>query len=146
MSDPEGMPAARREAESGLTGAAELIERLADRLGAKASVATVFGDPVVCDGITVIPVATVGLGFGAGAGGGRRDGGLGHMGGGGGGTSATPRGYIEIKDGVATFKPIRDPLVDVVVPLAAALIAGSAAPRIMRTLLGFRHGRRAWRG
>jgi hypothetical protein len=53
---------------------------------------------------------------------------------GGGGGSAVPVGYIEISNGSAVFKPIRDPLVDVLVPLAS-LLAGFATPRMMRWLL-----------
>jgi hypothetical protein len=68
---------------------------------------------------------------GAGVGRGRKEaeaGQGGGGGGGGGGGSAVPVGYIEISNGSAVFKPIRDPLVDVLVPLAA-LLAGFATPR-----------------
>jgi len=113
---------------------AEVLERLAEKLGAKASVSAVFGEPVVRGGITIIPVARVGFGFGAGVGRGRKEAEAGQGGGGGGGGSAVPVGYIEISNGSAVFKPIRDPLVDVLVPLAA-LLAGFATPRMMRRLL-----------
>ena len=36
----------------------ELLERLSQATGGRATVATVFGDPVDREGITVIPVAT----------------------------------------------------------------------------------------
>ena len=36
--------------------ASDLLERLAKRLGGKASVRVVFGEPVTCDGVTIIPV------------------------------------------------------------------------------------------
>ena len=81
-------------------------------------------------GITIIPVARVG--FGAGAGAGRKQAEVAQ--GGGGGASAAPVGYIEIRDRNAVFRPIRDPLVDVIVPLAT-LVAGFAAPRMVRRLL-----------
>ena len=42
-------------------------------------------------------------------------------------------GFIEIKDGSARFKPIRDPWVDVVVPLAA-LAVGVCAPGVARAI------------
>jgi uncharacterized spore protein YtfJ len=113
--------------------AAEILERLGEKLGGKASVSTVFGEPVVCDGVTVIPVAKVGFGLGVGMGKGRKSAGLSLGGGGGGGVSATPCGYIVIKDGNTTFKPIRDSWVDVLIPLAAVVL-GSAAPRILRRL------------
>ncbi|MGC9538297.1 spore germination protein GerW family protein [Streptomyces sp. UG1] len=113
---------------------ATLLERLADKLGARASVTAVYGEPVVGDGITVIPVAEVGFGFGGGVG---REVGkdkTGEGGGGGGGAGARPVGFIEIKDGTATYKPLRDPWVDVIVPLTAALLAGTALPHLARRL------------
>src|SRR5262245_3265952 len=135
MTVPEITQHARNQAEASAAGpAAEVLERLAERLGGKASVSAVFGEPVERAGITIIPVAKVGFGFGAGTGRASKEAEISQGGGGGGGASATPVGYIEIKDGNAVFKPIRDPLVDVVVPLAA-LVAGFAAPRMMRRLL-----------
>ena len=135
MTVPEITPEARQHAEASVAGpAAEVLERLAEKLGSKASVSAVFGEPVARAGITIIPVARVGFGFGAGAGSGRKQAEVAQGGGGGGGASAAPVGYIEIKDGNAVFRPIRDPLVDVVVPLAT-LVAGFAAPRMVRRLL-----------
>jgi uncharacterized spore protein YtfJ len=140
MTEPEITPEAQQLAEASVAGpAAEVLERLAEKLGSKASVSAAFGEPVTREGITIIPVARVGFGFGGGVGkGGRQSeiaqGGGGEGGGGGGGVSAAPVGYIEITDGNAVFKPIRDPLVDLVVPLAT-LVAGLAAPRVVRRLL-----------
>ena len=89
-------------AENGLT-------RLAERLGANAAASAVFGTPVERDGVTVIPVARVRWGFGGGGGGGRKakaqDGW-----GGGGGVQAAPLGFIEVRDGGAQYRRIRDPL------------------------------------
>jgi uncharacterized spore protein YtfJ len=134
MTVPEITVEARRQAEASVAGpAAEVLERLAEKLGSKASVSAVFGEPIARAGITIIPVARVGFGFGAGAGRARKDAETSQGGGGGGGASAAPVGYIEIKDGNAVFKPIRDPLVDVIVPLAT-LIAGFAAPRMVRRM------------
>jgi uncharacterized spore protein YtfJ len=133
MTVPEIPPEARHQADASVAGPAEVLERLAEKLGSKASVSAVFGEPVARAGITIIPVARVGFGFGAGAGRGGKQAEVAQGGGGGGGASAAPVGYIEIKDGTAVFKPIRDPLVDVVVPLAT-LVAGFAAPRMMRRL------------
>lgn len=135
MSVPEVTPEAQQQAEASVAGpAAEVLERLAEKLGSKASVSAVFGEPVTDAGITIIPVARVGFGFVAGAGRERKQAEAAQGSGGGGGVSAAPVGYIEIKDGTAVFKPIRDPLVDVVVPLAT-LVAGFAAPRLVRRLL-----------
>jgi hypothetical protein len=67
-------------------------------------VSAVFGEPIERDGVTVIPVARVSLGFGVGAGTRQRESQIGDGGGGGGGAAAVPLGYIEIKDGTAQFK------------------------------------------
>jgi uncharacterized spore protein YtfJ len=136
MSVPEINSEIRQQAEASATGpAAEILERLAAKLGSQASVSAVFGDPVDREGITIIPVARVGFGYGGGGGNGRRHSEIAQSGGGGGGVSlAAPAGYIKIQDGNAQFTPIRDPLVAVVLPLAM-FIAGFAAPRLVRGLL-----------
>ena len=135
MTVPEIPPEIQQQAEASVAGpVAEILESLAQKLGSKASVSAVFGEPVTRAGITIIPVARVSFGFGGGAGRGRRQGEIAQGGGGGGGATAAPAGYIEITDGNAVFKPIRDPLVDVVVPLVT-LVAGLAAPRMMRRML-----------
>ncbi|MFF3325148.1 spore germination protein GerW family protein [Streptomyces sp. NPDC002889] len=112
---------------------ATLLERLADKLGGRASVTAVYGEPVTRDGITVIPVARVGFAFGGGAGQEISTARTGEGGGGGGGVEARPLGFIEIREGTATYKPIRAPWTNVVVPLAA-LLAGATVPRILRSL------------
>ncbi|MGQ4383534.1 spore germination protein GerW family protein [Streptomyces sp. SAS_270] len=81
--------------------------------------------------ITVIPVASVGFGFGGGAGREVATARTAEGGGGGGGVEARPLGFIEIKNGTAAYKPIRDPWADVVL---AALLAGTAAPKLVRIL------------
>ncbi|MEU6578480.1 spore germination protein GerW family protein [Streptomyces sp. NPDC046805] len=119
-----------------------LLERLADKLGGRASVTAVYGEPVIADGVTIIPIARIGFGFGGGAGrevGPHRNA---EGGGGGGGADARPLGYIEIRDGIATYKPLRAPWSDVVLPLAALLVGG-ALPKILRRLSG--RGRRPLR-
>jgi len=85
------------------------IGTMAEKLGAVARAATVFGDPVERDGITVIPVAKARWGFGGG-GGQRKDEGDGGKledgAGGGGGAQVTPVGFIEIKNNEANFRRI----------------------------------------
>jgi uncharacterized spore protein YtfJ len=126
---------AEQQAEASVAGpVAEILVSLAEKLGSKASVSAVFGEPVARAGITIIPVAKVSFGFGSGVGRGRRQSEIAQGGGGGGGVSAVPAGFIEVTDGNAVFKPIRDPLVDVVLPLVT-LVAGLAAPRMVRRLL-----------
>lgn len=100
------------------------VERIAERVGGKASVRAVFGDPIERDGITIVPVARVRWGFGGGAGSGPVAVGSGRpdaepveaMGangaapgsgsGGGGGVTADPIGWLEIGPDGATFQAI----------------------------------------
>lgn len=82
----------------------ELIDSAVEHLKASASVKTVYGDPVMVDGKTVIPVAKVAYGFGGGKGKGPADKGEGE--GMGGGVAAKPVGVVEIDKGVTTFVPI----------------------------------------
>jgi uncharacterized spore protein YtfJ len=81
------------------------VERLAQKLGISANAATIYGEPVERDGVTVIPAAKAMYGFGGGAG--KKAGEEGT--GGGGGVAIKPVGYIEIKDGNTKFKAIPDP-------------------------------------
>ncbi len=116
-----------REAEAmGSTRLDSMLEGIADRLGQKATARTVFGEPVERDGVTIIPVAKVRWGFGGGQGAGTGGGHDGHLeagegGGGGGGLTASPLGYIEVRNGVAEFKPIKDPAAMWPVMLAGAI-------------------------
>ena len=85
------------------SSADRFIGTMAERLGAVAKAATVFGEPVERDGVTVIPVAKARWGFGGGAGRSKDEDGAG----GGGGVTVTPVGFIEIKHHEANFRPIR---------------------------------------
>jgi uncharacterized spore protein YtfJ len=119
---------AMREAEEAASGRADdLVEGLASRVGLRASVNAVFGDAVTHDGVTIIPVAKVRWGFGGGSGrgvGSKEDGmDTGEGAGGGGGVMASPLGYIEIRNGHAEFKRIRDLGAVVPVILASAFSA-----------------------
>lgn len=83
----------------------DLLQRLAESIQVHANAKQVYGEPVERDGTTIIPVARVQWGFGGG--------GIGRgpveRGGGGGGAQAIPTGFIELKKGVAEFRPIADP-------------------------------------
>lgn len=122
---------ARKAGDGGLIGG--FVERMAERVGGKASVRAVFGDPIERDGITIVPVARVRWGFGGGAGSGPVAVGPGRpaasafsepgdvqpadaMGangaatgfgsGGGGGVAADPIGWLEIGPDGGTFQAI----------------------------------------
>ena len=85
------------------------IQVLSDTVAAKASVNTVYGEPVVVGEKKVIPVARVGCGFGGGGGGGskpQQGNGAPQMageGGGGGGFGAVPVGVVEITPTATRF-------------------------------------------
>ena len=124
------------------------VERIAERVGAKASVRAVFGEPIERDGITVIPVARVRWGFGGGAGrgpiavgpgidadgaateGGTDEGRSGVGTGGGGGATADPVGYLEIGPDGVSFIPIGPPM-----PSPGFLLAaGVAGALVLRSI------------
>jgi uncharacterized spore protein YtfJ len=106
------------------------LERIAEKLGVTAKASTVYSEPIERDGTTVIPVAKVR--FGVGGGGGVKAGQRGS--GGGGGMKVTPLGYIEIKQGEAEYKPIREPSSYVPVILAGG-VAGCLVLRALRKII-----------
>ncbi|MEU6528749.1 spore germination protein GerW family protein [Streptomyces sp. NPDC046928] len=110
-----------------------LLERLAEKLGGRATVTAVYGEPVTAEGVTVVPVARVAFGLGGGTGHSVEGTKTNDGGGGGGGVEARPLGYIEIRDGVSTYKPIRDPWV-MAAPVAGGLLLGAALPKLLRAL------------
>ena len=114
-----------------------LLERLAEFIGAKASVRAVFGEPVRHDGLTVIPVARVRWGFGGG--GGRSDAapnGRSWGSGGGGGVAADPIGFLEVRPAGAAFRPISQPYPSPAFMIAAGLTAAIVIRALSRLLRG----------
>jgi uncharacterized spore protein YtfJ len=97
-----------------------MLDKLIDQIGdvpGKATVRTVFGDPVEVHGRTIIPVAKVRFGFGMGIGRGKRKDGekqnddhprAEEGGGGGGGMSIRPLAVLEITDRETKVTPIID--------------------------------------
>ena len=141
------MAEARRAGDAGPIDA--FIVQIAERLGAKANVKAVFGEPIERDGFTIIPVAKVRWGFGGGAGRGPVAVGPGQAGvedtlewndgvqstsgagaGGGGGMTADPVGYLEIGPDGAVFKPI----VPAMPSPGFLLAAGATAALVLRGL------------
>jgi len=106
------------------------LDSLAQRLGGSANAATIFGAPVERGDVTVIPVARAVYGFGGGSG--TRSGEEGS--GGGGGVRVAPVGYIEIRSGVALYKPIRDWAVLIPLLAAGGVLTLVAARGIARSL------------
>jgi len=126
----DALEQAQKAASGSIDG---FVERMAERVGAKASVRAVFGDPIERDGITVIPVARVRWGFGGGAGRGpiaqdvtSDEGSSGFGTGGGGGATADPIGYVEIGPDGATFRPIVSPM-----PSPGFILAAGASAALL---------------
>lgn len=90
---------------------------------------SVYGEPIVLDGTTIVPVAAVQFGFG---GGGMGEGGEDNPGGGGGGGMAVPFGaYVSDELGVR-FRPNLITLLAVGIPFF--WVAGHAWARVIRAL------------
>ncbi|MEY9953808.1 GerW family sporulation protein [Leifsonia sp. EB34] len=89
---------------------------------------SVYGEPIVVDGTTIVPVAAVQFGFGAGEGPGEDS----APGGAGGGGVAVPFGaYISDETGVR-FRPNLITLLAVAIPFV--WVAGHAWSRVIRAL------------
>jgi len=119
MTVDEATAAARNAA-----GADSLLARIVDKLGGRAGVEAVFGEPIRSGARTVVPVARVRWAGGAGSGASEKDGASGS--GGGGGVAADPIGYLEITPEAAEFRPINDPY-----PSPGFLIAAAVAAAIV---------------
>lgn len=91
---------------------------------------SVYGEPIVVDGTTIVPVAAVQFGFGAGPGGGDEEA-PGGPGGAGGGVAVPFGAYISDETGVR-FRPNLITLLAVGIPFA--WVAGRAWARIIRAL------------
>jgi hypothetical protein len=126
MHDQDAATEAARRSVPGR--ADDIVSALAERVGARAGVSAIFGDPVEREGVTVIPVGRLRWGFGGG--GGRGTGGdEGEGAGGGGGVTAVPAGYIEIRDGTASYRQVGFP-----VSPGTLIAAGVAAYLALRGL------------
>jgi uncharacterized spore protein YtfJ len=98
-----------------------LLQSLKESILGQANVKAIYGEPIVAQGRTVIPVARIMYGYGAGLGtGGVGDSSARGEGGGGGGEArAIPVGVIEVSDQQTRFVPITDRK-----RLAGAVLAG----------------------
>ena len=89
-----------------------IFKGITERLQTTANVESVYGDPIVAECKTIIPVARVRYGFGGGIGEGDDDNGSsmenGGSGGGGGGVEVTPIGIIEVTPGDTRYISFED--------------------------------------
>lgn len=127
------MDEARHAAEGGLGD--RFLAGVAERIGARASVTAVFGEPIERGDVTVIPVARVRWGFGGGQGeGGEAAGATGSGSGGGGGAAADPVGYVEIGPAGAVFRPIVPPYPSPLFLLASGVTAAIVLRALVRLI------------
>ncbi len=90
-----------------MSSAVEILHSIGERFQAGGTVKNVFGEPITAEGRTIIPVACVRYGFGAGGGGSTSQDRSG--GGGGGGLRTEPVGVLEISPAGTRFIYFFDP-------------------------------------
>ena len=117
-----------------------IFEKLVDKVGGKANVKAVFGEPIVRGGKTVVPVAKIRWGFGGGAGTGTSETQEGPQtgsgSGGGGGVTAEPIGYLEIDEAGAAFRPIAPPYPSPLFLIAAGITSALILRAFARLIRG----------
>jgi uncharacterized spore protein YtfJ len=128
------------EAPGKMVKIAETLRSLGDHLQLGRSVRNVYGDPVVVGGRTVIPIAGVRYGFGAGGGVNEGEKAKSERGGSGGGAgmSARPAGALEITEAGTRFIPFVDPArlgIALTVGLLIGLTIGRRSAR-KRSIIG----------
>jgi uncharacterized spore protein YtfJ len=114
---------------------ANVADRIANTVAGRAGVKLAYGDPVVGDGITVVPVARVRFGFGGGGGempSEKTAEVAKHGGGGGGGAVVSPVGFLIIRGEAIEFRAIRDPARLIGLVLAIAFGIGLALRGVAR--------------
>ena len=111
----------------------DLFTSIAERVQDRATVSTIYGEPITAEGRTLIPVARVAYGFGGGGGSQQARAGENGVpqalgGGGGGGAIVTPVGFIELTAGETRYVSIEERRKII----RAALIAGVAGLFLLR--------------
>lgn len=120
-----------------MPSAHELFESIGERIRATAGTQTLYGEPRVVDGRTIIPVAKLRYVFGAGAGEiehEQPDGSEVERGGGGGGgaVAASPVGFLVVTAKGERFVPVRPALWQLALAGAAGFLVGFAVARRSR--------------
>ena len=113
----------------------EILTTLSDRFATTGKVQNVFGEPIEAHGKTVITVAQVKYGLGAGGGGENKSGQEDAVGGagGGGGVKVSPVGVLEITEADTRWIPFFDPRAT-----ARLIVAGIAIGFLLRRALRWR--------
>jgi uncharacterized spore protein YtfJ len=113
----------------------EILTTLSDRFATTGKVQNVFGEPIEAHGRTVITVAQVKYGLGAGGGGENKSGQEDAVGGAGGrgGVKVSPVGVLEITEGGTRWIPFFDPRAT-----ARLIVVGIAIGFLLRRALRWR--------
>ena len=120
----------------------KVLDLLGERIGARATVRAVFGEPVARGDVTVIPVARVRWGYGGGSGmgptrsdstNGER---IGSGSGAGGGVMTDPMGYVEVRPDGATYVPLAAPYFNPFVILATGISISLVLRVLVRLIRG----------
>lgn len=116
----------------------ELFDAIGERIRVTAGTQTLFGEPQVVEGRTIIPVAKLRYGFGAGGGEIEREGKDGAEveqggGGGGAGVAATPMGFLIVTAKGERFVPVRRPFWQITLVWLVGLAIGYAVSRRSRS-------------
>ena len=113
----------------------EILTTLSYRFATTAKVQNVFGEPIEAHGRTIITVAKVSYGLGAGGGGENKSGQEDAIGGagGGGGVNVCPVGVLEITEADTRWIPFFDPK-----GAARLIVAGIAVGFLLRRALRWR--------
>ena len=115
------------------------VAKIADLISNRAGMHLVYAEPIVRDGVTIVPVARIRFGFGGGGGqsptaeGNPEAGRPSAGGGGGGGVIAAPAGFLVLRGDEVSYRPIRDPA-RTALAVAAGAFAVSWALRALRRL------------
>jgi uncharacterized spore protein YtfJ len=107
------------------------VQEILAKANDSVTVKRVFGEPIQCDGVTVIPVASVSGGGGGGSGqddAGSTGGGVGY------GMKAEPVGAYIIRDGQLTWQPAQKP-VDVTRIVITGNLVAIALLLVIRSIL-----------
>ncbi len=116
----------------------ELFDAIGERIRVTAGTQTLFGEPLLVEGRTIIPVAKLRYGFGAGGGEIEHEGKDGSEveqggGGGGAGVAATPMGFLVVTAKGERFVPVRRPFWQVTLVWLVDLAVGYAVSRRSRS-------------
>lgn len=136
--------AALDEARAGATAdpIGRILDRVGERIGARATVRVLFGDPIERGDVSVVPVARVRWGYGGGGGTGpattsaQNSETMAGGSGAGGAVMADPIGYLEIRPSGAAYVPLASPYPNPLLVIATGISIGLVIRALARLFRG----------